>query len=75
MARQISVSDEVYKKLSKIKGKRSFTEVIKDAIGMEEKSDIMKFFGILKSDSKKLDKLQKLINEEREKNYGRKFDW
>ena len=32
MARQISVSNEVYIELSKRKGKRSFSEVIKSAI-------------------------------------------
>lgn len=74
MARRISISEELYGQLSNIKGKRSITAVIKGAIGMEEKNDIMKFFGILKSESKKLNRFQKLINEEREKNYGRKFD-
>ena len=32
MARQISVSNEVYTELSRRKGKRSFSEVIKSAI-------------------------------------------
>ncbi len=75
MARQISVSDEVYKMLLKVKGSGSFSEAIKLAFAKKRKNDLMKFFGILKSDSKKLDQLQKQINEEREKNYGRKFDW
>ena len=32
MARQISVSNEIYAKLSKKKGQRSFSEVIKEAL-------------------------------------------
>jgi predicted CopG family antitoxin len=75
VARQISVSDELYEKLSKIKGKRSFTGVITDAIETGKKKDIMEFFGILKSEGKKLDQLQKLITKERENNYGRNVEW
>ena len=37
MARQISVSEELYAELSRKKGKRSFSEVIKEALA-EKKS-------------------------------------
>jgi predicted CopG family antitoxin len=76
MARQISVSNEVYSMLSKMKGTRSFSETIKDCVGRKTKAkDIMKFAGILKNKSKELDELNKKIAADRRKNYGRKFDW
>jgi predicted CopG family antitoxin len=76
MARQISVSNEVYEELSKLKGKESFSELIKKVIGIKKNNEkLMKFAGILKKDSKKLKQLQKLIADEREANYGREFDW
>lgn len=76
MARQISVSDELYKELSKLKGKKSFSELIKEVMGIKKSNEeFMKFAGILKKDHKKLDQLQKLIAKEREANYGREFNW
>lgn len=75
MARQISVSDEVYKELSKLKGKKSFSELIKEVMGIKKTNEkFMKFAGILKKDRKKLDELRKLIAKEREANYGREFN-
>lgn len=75
MARQISVSNEVYELLSKIKGKKSFSQVIKENLcPKEEQVDIMKLAGILKDDKKKLDRLNAQIAAERETNYGRTFE-
>ena len=49
MARQISVSNEVYELLSKRKGKKSFSQVIKENLcSQEEKMDIMSFAGVMK---------------------------
>ncbi|HVC58701.1 MAG TPA: antitoxin VapB family protein [Candidatus Acidoferrales bacterium] len=76
MARQISVSDEVYELLTKRKGGRSYSAVIKDMANQIEspKGDIMRFAGALKGD-KQLAKIQKLIAEDRRRNVGRKFKW
>jgi predicted CopG family antitoxin len=75
MARQISVSNEVYELLSKRKGNKSFSQVIKENLCQkEEKVDIMKLAGILKDDKKKLDRLNEQIAAEREANYGRTFE-
>lgn len=72
MARQISVSNEVYELLSKRKGKKSFSQVIKENLrSEEEKEDIMSFAGILKNDKDKLELLKSKISAEREANYGR----
>ncbi len=75
MARQISVSNEVYELLSKNKGKKSFSQVIKENLcPKQEKVDIMKLAGILKNDKEKLDRLNAQISAEREANYGRTFE-
>jgi len=72
MARQISVSNEVYELLSKRKGKKSFSQVIKENLcSLEEKKDIMRFAGVMKSERDKLEILKSKIAAEREANYGR----
>ena len=74
MAKQISVSDEVYELLLKRKGKKSFSQVIKENLGhKEDRVDIRDLAGMLKSDKEKLEGLKAQIAEEREKNYGRNF--
>jgi predicted CopG family antitoxin len=75
MARQISVSNEVYELLLKRKGKKSFSEVIKENLcPTEEKVDIMSLAGILKDDKQALEQLKQQIAAEREANYGRTFE-
>jgi predicted CopG family antitoxin len=72
MARQISVSNEVYQLLLEKKGNKSFSEVIKENLcSKEEKPNIMAFAGILSNKKETLDKLKTKIAEERESNYGR----
>ncbi len=72
MSRQISVSNEVYELLSKRKGKKSFSQVIKENLcSNEEHVDIMSFAGIMKGDKQKLELLKSKIAVEREANYGR----
>lgn len=72
MARQISVSNEVYVLLLERKGNRSFSEVIKESFCRgEEKADIMAFAGILKDEKEALVGLKAKIEKEREANYGR----
>jgi len=71
MARQISVSNEVYELLSKRKGKKSFSQVIKENLcSQEEKKDIMNFAGVMKNEKDKLELLKSKIAAEREANYG-----
>ncbi|MGA3290944.1 MAG: antitoxin VapB family protein [Candidatus Bathyarchaeia archaeon] len=72
MARQISVSNEVYELLSKRKGKKSFSQVIKENLcSQEEKRDIMSFAGVMKNQKDNLELLKSKISAERETNYGR----
>jgi predicted CopG family antitoxin len=72
MARQISVSNEVYELLLKKKGKKSFSQVIKENLySNQEKTDIMSFAGALKDDKQNLERIKAKIAAEREANYGR----
>jgi predicted CopG family antitoxin len=72
MSRQISISNEVYELLSKRKGKKSFSQVIKENLCSEQtKVDIMSFAGVMKEDKQKLELLKSKIAAEREANYGR----
>jgi predicted CopG family antitoxin len=74
MARQISVSNEVYELLLERKGSKSFSQVIKESLRpQDEKVDIMSLAGILKDDKDSLERLKKQIAAEREANYGRTF--
>jgi predicted CopG family antitoxin len=72
VARQISVSNEVYELLSKRKGKKSFSQVIKENLcSDQEKESIMSFAGIMKNEKNQLELLKLKIAAEREANYGR----
>lgn len=75
MARQISIADDVYEKLTKRKGKNSFSETIRELLGEGKRQDLSEIAGILKGERNRK-KLQKMIEKEREQNYGRKYeDW
>jgi predicted CopG family antitoxin len=74
LARQISVSNEVYELLLERKGKKSFSEVIKESLCQtKKKPNIMRLAGILKDDKEDLERLKQQIAAEREANYGRTF--
>ena len=76
MARQISVADDVYEELSRLKGSRSFSEFIREKVGINKANrKMLKFAGILKKDSRKLDELKKIIARDRMANRGREFNW
>jgi len=76
MARQISVSDDVYEELSRLKGDKSFSEFIKEKMEIsKDNKNIVKLAGILKKDGKKLNDLKRIIEEERKANYGREINW
>lgn len=70
MARLITVSDEIYENLSRIKGKRSFSEIIRSLMN-KRGGDIMRFAGVLKSMDASAWK--KEISEGRKRNTGRKI--
>ena len=75
VAKQIAVSDDVYQLLVDMKGKdKSFSEVIRSLAGWRAKNrEIMKFAGIGKKDAKRLEKLKKMIAEDRKNSIPREF--
>jgi predicted CopG family antitoxin len=70
MARLITVSDEIYDNLSRIKGKRSFSEIIR-ALLTKKSGDVMRFAGTLKGTD--VSEWKKEVSEDRKKNAGRKI--
>jgi predicted CopG family antitoxin len=74
MAKQIAISDEVYGLLLGMKGDdKSFSDVIKEVV-KKRGGGIMKYAGSLKKYDRELRSMEKLIQEDRNKNYGRGFD-
>jgi len=70
MTKVISVSDEAYGQLKKIKNERSFSEVIIELTFERSKDNLMKFAGALTNDE--ANKIKKEIYEER-KTPSRRF--
>ena len=61
-----------YELLSKRKGKKIFSQFIKENLCPEEtKVDVMSFAGALKDDKQTLERLKSKIASERDANYGR----
>ncbi len=63
MTKIISISDEAYEELKKLKNGMSFTEIILNITKEKKKSSIMEFAGILTNEEG--DKILKKIKEER----------
>ncbi len=72
MAKQISLSDEVYNMLSKMKGNKSYSETIKTLFERKQKRSLSKFYGIWKKYDD-LTKIESKIIAERRSNQGRSF--
>jgi predicted CopG family antitoxin len=70
MSKLVSLSNEAYSTLLKMKGNDlSFSDVIMGLIsGAGPRRDFLKFAGSLKSESRELEKLKKEIMEDRERN-------
>lgn len=63
MTKVISISDEAYANLKKIKNERSFSEIIIELTFEKNKDSLMKFAGILSKEE--ADKIKKEIYKER----------
>ena len=46
MVKTITISDDVYEELLKIKGNKSFSELLRELLRKNNKMVVMKFFGI-----------------------------
>jgi len=62
------LSDEAYNELKKLKdGNESFSDVVIKITREERKKNLMKFFGAWPGPKKELDKIEKIIYEDRKK--------
>jgi predicted CopG family antitoxin len=70
MTRQVSLSEEAYKTLSKIKGKEmSFSDIVLKLVSATSpKRNFLKFAGIMKSQSVELEQFKKQIEKDRKRN-------
>jgi len=71
MTKIISISDEAYEKLKRMKNERSFSKVIIELTFEKNKDNIMKFAGALSNEE--ADKIKKEIYKER-KTPSRRFN-
>lgn len=62
MAKTLMISNNIYEELKKVKGEKSFSEVINELLSKRKSSgkDIAKYYGILKGD-KEYDKIMKEV--------------
>ncbi len=63
MTKIVSLSDEAYNELKKIKLEKSFSEIVIELTKEKKKDNLMQFAGIL--DDKDAEKIKKKIYEER----------
>ena len=75
MTKLVSLSNEVYAELLKIKGREeSFSSVILSLTKQKkEREDIRRFAGVLKGHKTELEKFKSMIARDRKNNVGRKF--
>lgn len=69
MTKAISISDEAYEELRKLKNKRSFSKTILDIVSKKSKEDIMDFAGTLSD--KEAEEMKKRTYKERKTKSGR----
>ncbi len=68
MTRVISLSDEAYGKLKELKNEgESFSEVVKRVVPSAKKKDIMDLWGKWPGGKEELDRIEKMIYEDRKK--------
>ena len=70
MVKVISLSEEAYRRLKARKGDKSFSEVVIELDTNSEKKkkkNLMEFYGIWKDNTKEVEKMKKMIIEDRKK--------
>ncbi len=77
MVKVISLSNEAYEKLKKIKGERSFSEVVINIVDERKgsKKGLMNLAGVWSEESEKWEKIKKQIYEDRKKFKLRDYKW
>jgi predicted CopG family antitoxin len=75
MTKVISLSDPAYKRLSMLKGEReSFSDIVMKITEKEVKKPLSDFSGCWKGSKEELDKIAKVLREEREETRFRDVD-
>lgn len=68
MVKMVSLSDDVYIGLKLLKGRKSFSEIIREnIINKKKKRDIMDSFGALRESADEWKKIEKKIYDDRKK--------
>ena len=69
MVKVISLSNEAYERLKVLKGEKSFSEVVVELIEEKKtkKKNIMDFFGIWSDRKEEVEKMKKMIEEDRKR--------
>lgn len=65
MVKMVSLSDDVYMGLKLLKGRKSFSEIIRENIINKKKKSIKEFIGIWKEDSEYWNNFEKEIRKSR----------
>ncbi len=73
MTKMVSLSEEAYETLSKMKDNgTSFSQLILKLVGeSKQKRDFFRFAGSLKAESKELDQFKKQVQKDRNRNIGK----
>ena len=75
MVKVISLSNEAYNKLRAIKGNRSFSELVINIMEKKNKKTLMDFYGIWADKKEEVEKMKKMIEDDRKKFKLRDFKW
>jgi len=68
MVKMVSLSDDVYMDLKLLKGRKSFSEIIREnIINKKKKRNIMELFGVFKENAEEWKEIEKKIYEDRKK--------
>lgn len=67
MVKVISLSNEAYNKLRAIKGNRSFSELVINIMEKKNKKNLMDFYGIWADKKEEVEKMKKMIEDDRKK--------
>lgn len=74
MVKVISLSEEAYRRLKRIKNKRSFSELVLFLTANKKNRDLLSFFGKWPGSKEELNKIEEIIKTDRKKNKLREVE-
>ena len=79
MVKVISLSDEAYRRLKSLKHEKSFSDVVielvKEGETKKKRKSVMDFVGIWADDKNEIDKIKRIMENDRKKFKLREIDW